>query len=123
MTSRKNESRFERFFSWLQRKMCLTFVNELKETIRMDKADIFFLITSFLYLVISVLGSMGLLPDPLIHGLAFIVLWGVYFITTLLKSRFYFAHANRRLKNVAILLASLIFLLAVITIIINPNYY
>ena len=123
MTSRKNESRFERFFSWLQRKMCLTFINELKETIRMDKADIFFLITSFLYLVISVLGSMGLRPDPLIHGLAFIVLWGVYFITTFLKSRFYFTHSNRRSKNVAIFLASLIFILAVITIIINPNYY
>ena len=89
----------------------------------MDKADLSFLVTSFLYLVLSVLGSVNLLPDPLIRGLAFIVLWGVYFITTLLKSRFYFAHVSRRSKNIAILLTSLIFLLAIINIIINPNSY
>ena len=88
----------------------------------MDKADLSFLITSFLYLELSVLVSVDLLPNPLIHGLAFIVLWGVYFITILLKSRFYFAHVSRRSKNIAILLASLIFSLAVITNIINPNY-
>ncbi|MBO4443517.1 MAG: hypothetical protein J5814_01945 [Bacteroidaceae bacterium] len=85
----------------------------------MDKADFTFLIASFLYMMFALAESIGLLPDPATLGLAFILLWGIFFITTLIKSRFYLQRTGKVLNIASIVLSLMVFILSLIIIIIT----
>lgn len=85
----------------------------------MDKADFTFLIASFLYMMFALAESIGLLPDPATLGLAFILLWGIFFITTLIKSRFYLQRTGKVLGIFSIILSLLVFILSNIIFIKN----
>ncbi|MBP5323795.1 MAG: hypothetical protein J6Y84_08395 [Bacteroidaceae bacterium] len=63
--------------------------------------------------------SLGLLPDSAILGLAFILLWGIFFITTLIKSRFCLQRTGKAMNIVSLVLALLVFILSNIIIIKN----
>ena len=83
----------------------------------MDKADIAFLIASFLYMMFALAESLGLLSDPAILGLAFTFLWGIFFITTMLKSRFYLQRTGKVMNIISLALSLLVFILSIIVFI------
>ncbi|MBO4444389.1 MAG: hypothetical protein J5814_06460 [Bacteroidaceae bacterium] len=83
----------------------------------MDKADFTFLITSFLYMMFALAESIGLLPDPAIFGLASALLWGIFFITTMLKTQFYLQRTGKVINIVSLVLSLLVFILSIIIII------
>lgn len=85
----------------------------------MDKADFTFLIASLLYMMFALAESIGLLPDPAILGLAFTFLWGILFITTMLKSRFYLQRTGNIMNIISLVLALLVFILSIIVFIKN----
>ena len=59
-----------------------TFVSEFKTQIRMYKADFTFIVTSFCYLILSLVCRSGYL-DMAVLDVASIVLWGMLMLTTL----------------------------------------
>lgn len=84
----------------------------------MDKADFTFLITSFCYLVLRFACRIGYLPMEVLD-VADIVLWGVLMITTFVKSSAYLMHASRVNSILASILTVIIFILSIVTSIIN----
>ena len=85
----------------------------------MDKADFTFLVTSFLYMTLAVIERLGLLPDTLILDFAFAFLWGILFITTGVKARFYLQTANKPVNIIGFILTLLVFALSIVLIFIN----
>ena len=83
----------------------------------MDKADFTFLIASLLYMMFALAESIGLLPDPAILGLASTLLWGILFITTMLKSRFYLQRTGNIMNLISLVLSLLVFILSIIVFI------
>ena len=83
----------------------------------MDKADFTFLIASFLYMMFALAESIGLLPDSAIFGLASTLLWGIFFITTMLKSQFYLQRTGKVMNIVSLVLSLLVFILSIIVFI------
>ena len=59
-----------------------TFASEFKTQIRMDKDDFTFIVTSFCYLILSLVCRSGYL-DMAVLDVASIVLWGMLMLTTL----------------------------------------
>jgi len=84
----------------------------------MDKADVSFLIAAFLYMLLVLARSLGLVNETLLD-FAFVVLWGVLFLTTLLKTRFYYDRTSDTLKMRGIILATLIIIIAFLIQFIN----
>ena len=85
----------------------------------MDKADFSFIVTSFCYLVLTLVCRSGYFPIDVLD-VAGVVLWGVLLITTLIKSKFYMMHVARSKAVVAIAMAIALFLLSIIIPIIYP---
>lgn len=85
----------------------------------MDKADFTFLVTSFLYMVLAIVERLGLLPDTLILDFAFAFLWGILFITTGVKAKFYLQTANKSVNVIGVILALLVFVSSIVLIFIN----
>ena len=85
----------------------------------MDKADFTFLVTSFLYMVLAIVNRLGLLPDTLILDFAFAFLWGILFITTGVKAKFYLQTANKSVNVIGVILALLVFVSSIVLIFIN----
>ena len=85
----------------------------------MDKADFTFLVTSFLYMVLAIVERLGLLPDTLILDFAFAFLWGILFITTGVKAKFYLQTANKPVNTIGVILALLVFVSSIVLIFIN----
>jgi len=96
-----------------------TFVSEIQNRIAMDKADFTFLVTSFLYMVLAIVERLGLLPDILILDFAFAFLWGILFITTGVKVKFYLQTTTRTVSVIGVVMALLIFILSIVLIFIN----
>ena len=99
-----------------------TFASEFKTQIRMDKDDFTFIVTSFCYLILSLVCRIGYL-DMAVLDVASIVLWGMLLITTIIKARFCLKHSGHTLAAVAIVVAIIVFLLSIIIPIINPLIY
>ena len=85
----------------------------------MDKADFTFLVTSFLYMVLAIVERLGLLPDTLILDFAFAFLWGILFITTGVKAKFYLQTATKPVNLIGMILALLVFVSSIVLIFIN----
>lgn len=85
----------------------------------MDKADFTFLVTSFLYMVLAIVERLGLLPDTLILDFAFAFLWGILFITTGVKAKFYLQTANKSVNVIGVILALLVFVSSIVLIFFN----
>ena len=85
----------------------------------MDKADFTFLVTSFLYMVLAIVERLGLLPDTLILDFAFAFLWGILFITTGVKAKFYLQTAKKPVNVIGVNLALLVFVSSIVLIFIN----
>lgn len=88
----------------------------------MDKADFTFIVTSFCYLILSLVCRSGYL-DMAVLDVASIVLWGMLMLTTLVKSRFYLAHEGRVMAIAATVGVIIIFLLSIVIPIIHPFNY
>ena len=85
----------------------------------MDKADFIFIVASFLYMVLAIVERLGLMPDTLIIDFAFAFLWGILFITTGVKAKFYLQTTNKLVNAIGVTLALFVFVLSIVLIIIN----
>ena len=100
-----------------------TFAGEFKMNDSMDNADFTFLVTSFLYMVLTIVERLGFLPNTLILDFAFAFLWGILLITTGVKARFYLQTANKPVNVIGVILALLVFVSSIVLIFINHYYY
>ena len=79
----------------------------------MDKADFSFLVASFFYAMLVMAERIGLITDSAVLDLFAILLWGVLFITTVIKAKYYLRRASNMLSIIGVILAAIVFILSI----------